>query len=107
MPASAEQGHQHQAQDKPQQAVMTQGLRRFFDEFLHDAAHHVGKERPEGSFESQAEAEGAKDELRGGSHAGMMTGAGRFVKDESGCGVKLPVSRRGVPAASASCAQRF
>ncbi len=80
--ASAEQRDQQQAKDKPQQAVMAQGLRRFSGELPHDAAHHVGKERPEGSFKCQAETKGAKDELRGGSHAGMMTGAGRFVKDE-------------------------
>ena len=61
---------------------MAQGFRRFFDEFPHDAPHRDGKERPEDAFQRKTEAKGAQDELRGGSHAGMMTGAGPFVKDE-------------------------
>lgn len=81
MPRSAEKSHKQQAEADPQQAVAAQGLRRFFHEFPHDAAHHAGEERPEGSFKRKAKAKGAKDGLQGGSHAGMMTVTGRFVKD--------------------------
>ena len=87
---SAEQGHEQHAQNKPQQAVMAQGFRRFFGEFLHDAPHHVGEERPESAFKRKAEAKGAQDELRGGSHVGMMTGTGAFVKDENRLRRQIP-----------------